>query len=131
MTDITRYDCEITYDFYENRYAEMTSYELGEYVRFEDHMEAMKEATATKPPGDLTEFETRVKEDTEWWMSKQGTTCEFSMSYDDIQAKMEILEKYSQMMDDGVWTVRHCDVCKGHHDGKRNLHAMIWRSTYN
>lgn len=80
---------------------------------------------------DLEKFEATVKELTEWWMSKQGTTCELSMSYTLMQEKMEILDKYSKMMDDGAWAVHHCDACKGHHEGRRNLHAMIWRSTYN
>lgn len=80
---------------------------------------------------ELEKFEDTVKELTEWWMSKQGTTCELAMSYALIQEKMEILHKYSQMMDDGVWAVHHCDACKGHHEGRRNLHAMIWRNTYN
>ena len=131
MTDITRYDCDITFDDCSDyQYAEMTSYELGDYVRFEDHMEVLEKATAPKPPGDLTEFEETVKELTEWWVSKQGTTCEMAISYDDMQAKMEILAKYSQMMDDGVWAVHHCSACQEHHGGTRNLHAMIWRNTY-
>lgn len=121
----------MTSDFYENRYAEMTSYELGEYVRFEDHMDALREATTPKPSGDLIKFEETVKELTEWWVSKQGTTCELAMSYDDMQAKMEILHEYSQLMDDGVWAVLHCSACQEHHGGTRNLHAMIWRNTYN
>lgn len=78
----------------------------------------------------IEEFEAAVKSDSEWWNSKQGTTCEMSMSYENIQEKMEILAKYSDTLDDGVWLVRHCDTCKGHHNGERNLHAMIWRNTY-
>ena len=67
MTDITRYDCDIAFDDCSDyQYAEMTSYELGDYVRFEDHMEVLEKATAPKPPGDLTEFEETVKELTEW-----------------------------------------------------------------
>lgn len=131
MTDITRYECDVVYDYVGGeQYSAMEEYELGEYVRFEDHLEVLKEATAPKPLSDLAEFEERVKSDTEWWMSKQGTTCEMAISYDDIQAKMEILHKYSGLMDDGVWAVHHCNACQVHHDGKRNLHAMIWRSTY-
>lgn len=130
MSEIARYDCELTSDFYENRYATMEQYQIGEFVRYEDHVEALEKATAPKPPGDLAEFEETVKELTEWWVSKQGTTCELAMSYDDMQAKMEILHKYSGLMDDGVWAVHHCDACQVHHDGKRNLHAMIWRNTY-
>lgn len=80
---------------------------------------------------DLVKFEEDIKELTEWWVSKQGTTCEKAIGYDDIQAKMEILHKYSQMMTDGVWAVHHCSACEGHHGGTRNLHAMIWRNTYN
>lgn len=80
---------------------------------------------------DLVKFEEDIKELTEWWNSKQGITCEKAIGYHDIQAKMEILHKYSQLMNDGVWAVHHCSACEGHHGGARNLHAMIWRSTYN
>jgi len=128
---IQRYECDVVYDHVsEQQYSAMEQYDLGDYVLYADHVEVVKKLVAPQPEVDLAEFEARIKEDTEWWISKQGTTCELAMSYDDIQAKMEILEKYSQMMDDGVWTVRHCDTCKGHHHGTRNLHAMIWRSTY-
>lgn len=53
IEQITRYDCDITFDDCSDyQYAEMTPYDLGEFVRFEDHMEALREATAPKPSKD-------------------------------------------------------------------------------
>lgn len=79
---------------------------------------------------DLKLFEDAVKSNTDWWNSKQGTTCELSMGYSNIQAKMEMLSKYSDTLDGGAWAVHHCNTCKGHHNGKANLHAMIWPTRY-
>jgi hypothetical protein len=78
----------------------------------------------------LKEFEDAVKSNTDWWNSKQGTTCELSMGYDNIQGKMEILAKYSETLNDGNWAVHHCDTCKEHSSGEANLHAMIWPTKY-
>lgn len=116
------------------RYGQVGDYVMesknGEFVTYSDHVEALEKATAPKLPGDLIEFEELVKSHNHWWNSKQGTTCEMAIGYDDIQAKMEILGKYSERLDDGVWTVHHCDTCKGHTNGTRTLHAMIWQSSY-
>lgn len=77
---------------------------------------------------DLREFEATIKSLTDWWNSKQGTTCELSTGYANIQDKMEILAKYSETLDGGCWAAHHCETCKGHHSGKANLHIMIWPS---
>lgn len=129
---IQRYECDIVYDPIdgEQRYSAMEQYDMGDYVLYEDHVDALERATRAPATVDLVEFEARVKEDTEWWNSKQGTTCEMAIGYNDIQAKMEILAKYTELMDDGAWAVHHCSTCEGHHKGERNLHAMIWRTTY-
>lgn len=51
--EIARYECDVVYDYVGGeQYSAMEEYELGEYVRFEDHMEAMREATAPKPAKD-------------------------------------------------------------------------------
>lgn len=75
---------------------------------------------------ELALFEDNIRSNSAWWNSKQGTTCECSTSYHLIQDKMEIMAKYSQDLDRGCWAAHHCSACKEHHDGKRNLHVMIW-----
>lgn len=77
---------------------------------------------------ELALFEDTVRSNTDWWNSRQGTTCEFSTGYELIKDKMEILARYSKMLDSGHWSVHHCSACERHHEGKRNLHVMIWRN---
>ena len=76
----------------------------------------------------LAEFEASIKSLSDWWNSKQGTTCELATSYHLIQDKMEIMARYSKDLDRGCWAAHHCEACKGHHDGTRNLHVMIWKN---
>lgn len=82
----------------------------------------------TEDAHELALFENNIRSNTDWWNSKQGTTCETATSYHLIQDKMEILAKYSATLDRGCWAVHHCSACKEHHNGERNLHVMIWKN---
>lgn len=128
MIEIPRYDCEMTHDFYDNSYASMVQYQTGEYVRYEDHIETLNEVTP-KPSADLEAFRASIQKDVDWWNSKQGTTCEFSLGFDaDLPAKMEILDEFNKHIHGGIWLMHHCNTCKGHSDGARPLHVMIWKT---
>ena len=75
----------------------------------------------------MKEFEDLVSELSDWWNSGQGTTCEFSSDYTDINTKMEILARYSEGLRDGNWCVHHRNTCRCHNENKP-LHVMIWRT---
>jgi len=74
----------------------------------------------------MEEFESVVRELTDWWNSGQGTTCEFSTNYDNIEEKFEILKLYSSLLKSGVWAVHKCSCCEGY-NAEAPLHVMIWK----
>lgn len=77
---------------------------------------------------DREAFTTYLNDMVVWWNSKQGTTCEFSMGYDEhLPEKMEILNDFNKHIHGGIWLVHHCDTCKDHHADKP-LHVMIWKT---
>lgn len=62
--------------------------------------------------------------------SGQGTTCEFSMGYDEnLPKKMEILAEFNEKLNGGLWVVFHCSTCVKHSEGEKPLHAMIFKNT--
>lgn len=53
MSDITRYDCETAFDDSSDyQYAVMEPYPSGDFVRYDDHMEALAKAREQEKPAD-------------------------------------------------------------------------------